>query len=82
MKIKLIAFALLVLTACKKEITRPGRIVLKTRQAQVAKDLLKRDTGRFNQKFCEIIEKGNYPIVSSERFRQNALFKRVSSNSK
>src|SRR6476660_1011073 len=26
------------------------------------KDLLKGDTGRFKQKFCEIIEKGNYPI--------------------
>lgn len=30
------------------------------------KDLLKGDTGRFKQKFCEIIEKGNYPIVTSE----------------
>ena len=30
------------------------------------KDLLKKDTGRFRQKFCEIVEKGNYPIVSSE----------------
>ena len=30
------------------------------------KDLLKRDTGSFRRKFCEIIEKGNYPILTSE----------------
>ena len=30
------------------------------------KDLLRRDTGRFRRKFCEILEKGNYPILTAE----------------
>ncbi|HUQ65536.1 MAG TPA: hypothetical protein VM101_05255 [Flavitalea sp.] len=29
-------------------------------------DLLKVDTGKFRKKFCEIIEKGNYPLLYSE----------------
>ena len=105
MKIKLIALALLIFTACKKEYLKPNNIVAQSRRSQVAavtrevaeilrevytdrqaytevnaaifrgqyyderillKDLLKKDTGRFKKKFCEILEKGNYPIVSSE----------------
>jgi hypothetical protein len=105
MKIKLIAISLLVLTACKKEFTKPEHIVLQSQQSRVAavtkevaeilqqvytdqkaymevnaaifrghycderillKDLLKVDTSRFKHKFCEILEKGNYPIVTSE----------------
>lgn len=105
MKIKLIAFFMLAMAACKKELPKPDRIALQSRQAQVAavtrevaqilqevytdraaymevnaaifdghyyderillKDLLKKDTGRFKQKFCEIVEKGKYPIISSE----------------
>ena len=30
------------------------------------KDLLKKDTGSFRRKFCEIVEKGNYPVLTSE----------------
>jgi len=105
MKIKVIAFAMLLLVACKKELRSPANVVYQSRQAQVAavtkevaevlqqvyadrqayievnaaifrghyyderillKDLLKRDTGSFRRKFCEIIEKGNYPILTSE----------------
>ena len=105
MKMKLIAFALLILIACKKENRKADNVVFQSRQSQVAaitkevaeilqqvytdqqaymevnaaiyrghyyderillKDLLKRDTSRFRQKFCEIIERGNYPILTSE----------------
>jgi hypothetical protein len=105
MKTKLIAFALIVLTACKKELRQRDSVVYQSRQSQVAavtkevaevlqqvytdrqayievnaaifrghyyderillKDLLKSDTGSFRRRFCEIIDKGKYPILTSE----------------